>query len=160
MVTKVGSVSKVAINIESRAIDGRPAKVAAAKGYVNGTAQALAGTGAKLVEKKIPDLEKADLDQRYIVDLVYQTATGTKLQVQLQVFFEKTGYNVQVIGENPADFATLTQWASTVEGIKPRAAGVASRVTKPTQPPRRRRIPARRSRARISPRSLRIRSRW
>jgi hypothetical protein len=113
-VEKEGVVSKAVINIDERPITTRPAMVAAAKGYVNGTAQAFAGAGLKLVRNTIPDLAKADLKKRFVADLVYEKPDGGEVFVQLQIFFGKAGYNVQVVGDNKKDFDAMAAWGRSV----------------------------------------------
>ena len=107
-------MSKAVINIDERPITTRPAMVAAAKGYVNGTAQAFAGAGLKLVRNTIPDLAKADLKKRFVVDLVYEKPDGGEVLVQLQIFFGKAGYNVHVVGDNKKDFDAMAAWGRSV----------------------------------------------
>lgn len=116
-VTKEGAVSKVVIGIEDREIASRAARVAATKGYVNGTAQAMGSAGAKLLRKSIPDLDQADFKERFVVDLVYEKPGGGELLIQLQIFFGKAGYHIQIVGDNPDDFDALVKWARSVKGL-------------------------------------------
>lgn len=114
-VTKEGKVTKAYIGIEDRAITTRAAKVAAAKGYINGVAQGLAKSGATLVKKTIPDLEKADWAKRFVADLVFEMPDQKTLNVQVQVFFGKAGYHIVILGDNQDDFDLLVKWARSVE---------------------------------------------
>jgi hypothetical protein len=113
-ITKDGTVSKVIIGIEERPITTRPERVAATKGYVNATAQVLVKAGLKLVKRSIPDLEKANLDKRFVANLVFEKPDGGEVLVQLQIFFGKAAYHVQVVGDNRKDFDALVRWARTV----------------------------------------------
>jgi hypothetical protein len=117
IVSKEGSVSKVIITVDRASkVATRPGKVAATKGYVNGTAQSLVTGGMKIVKKNIPDIAKANLDDRLAVDLTLEKPGGTQVMVQIQVFFENVGYAVQVIGEDKGEFAKLVEWAKSVKG--------------------------------------------
>lgn len=115
LVTKKDTVSKVIITVERREITSRAAKVASTKGYVNGTAKAMGGTGAKLIKKSIPDIDKADFKERFVVDLTYEAPDGGELQLQLQIFFGNAGYNILVVGSTPEDFAALVKWAKSIK---------------------------------------------
>jgi hypothetical protein len=118
IVSKEGIVSKVIVTVDRLAKVGtKPGKVAATKGYVNGTAQSLVvGQKMKIVKKNIPDIAKANLDERFVVDLTLEKPGGGELMVQIQIFFEKAGYALQVIGDNKGEFETLVKWANSVKG--------------------------------------------
>jgi hypothetical protein len=116
--SKEGTASKVLVSVEERNLPDKDHKLTAIKGYVNGTAQSLAGAGLKLVKKELPDVEKVDVDKRTIFGLTYQTADGGDLFVQLQILFTDVGYNIMVVGDNEDDFKTLAKWAETIEPLK------------------------------------------
>lgn len=114
--TKGEQVSKAIVTVETRKITKREEKVAARKGYVNGLAQTFREAGLKLVEKQIPEIDKNDFAKRLTVDLVYEKPDdGSKLYLQIQVFFTDLGYSVAVISDNKADHDVLTKWASSVQ---------------------------------------------
>ncbi|HVX09605.1 MAG TPA: hypothetical protein VHC22_00250 [Pirellulales bacterium] len=118
VISKEGVVSKVVVSIEERKLPDKAHKLTALKGYVNGTAQSLAGAGLKLVKKDLPDMEKVDINKRTKFGLAYQTADGDDLFVQLQILFTDVGYNIMVVGDNEDDFEKLSKWAETIEPLK------------------------------------------
>lgn len=126
--TKEGVVSKVMVKIENRKLPDRAHKKTTLKAYVNGTVHMFNDAGLKLVKKKLPDIEKVNVANRTTCDLVYQTAEGAEIDVQIQVFFTDVGYLVTVIADSQNDYKTLTKWAKTIQpakgadkkGVKPR----------------------------------------
>jgi hypothetical protein len=117
VVSKAGMVSKVIVTVDRASnAETQPSKVAATRSYVNGTAQSFVGAGMKIVKKNIPDIAKANLDERVVIDLALEKPGGGEVQVQLQVFFEKAVYALQVIGEDKVEFEELVEWASSVKG--------------------------------------------
>ena len=115
LLMKDGTASKVSITIEKTERKTQAQRVAAFKGYVNGTAELFRSAGLKLTDKSIPDTEKADFSQRQIAELTYALNDGGKLLVQLQVFFTDEGHNIVVIATNEQDLALLAKWASSVK---------------------------------------------
>ncbi|MHC5541610.1 hypothetical protein ACYOEI_25595 [Singulisphaera rosea] len=114
-ITKKDAVSKVIVTVDEREITSRAAKVATTKGYINGTAKAMGGLGAKLTKKSIPDLDEADFKERFVVDLTYEVPDGGELQLELQVFFGNAGYNILIVGSTPEDFTALVKWAKSIK---------------------------------------------
>lgn len=121
--SKEGAVSKVAVTIETRTLTNRAEKIAALKGYVNGTTQTLTNAGMKLVKKKIPNLDKVNVDKRTTCEFVYETAEGAPIDVQIQVFFTDNGHDVLVIADNKDDYKALTKWAKSIRGVEAPEAG-------------------------------------
>jgi hypothetical protein len=114
--TNGDQVSKAIVTVETRKITKREEKVAATKGYVNGLARTFQDAGLKLVEKKIPEIDKNDFSKPLTVDLVYEkTDDGSKLYLQILVFFTDRGYNVAVISDSKEDHDVLTKWARSVK---------------------------------------------
>lgn len=93
-------------------------KIAALKGYINGTNQTLIDAGLKLVKKQIPDIEKLDVDKRTKCSFVYQRPDESEIYVQIQIFFTSHGHNVLVIADNQDDYNSLAKWADTIEPVK------------------------------------------
>lgn len=118
MFTKEGAVSKVAVTIETRTLTNRAEKIAALKGYVNGTTQTLTNAGMKLVKKKIPNIDKVNVEKRTTCEFVYETAEGAPIDVQIQVFFTDKGHDVLVIADNKDDYKALTKWAKSIRGVE------------------------------------------
>lgn len=116
--TKEGAVSKVMVTIEQRKLPDNDHKMTALKGYVNGTAKSFADAGLKLVKKELPDMEKVNVNKRTKCSLVYQTAEGGEIFVQMQILFTNVGYNIVVIGDNAKDYQALAKWAQSIEPIK------------------------------------------
>ncbi|HXT57889.1 MAG TPA: hypothetical protein VN699_04610, partial [Pirellulales bacterium] len=79
LVTKEGAVSKASVTIETRDLLDKPHKIAALKGYVNGTTKTLANAGLKLVKKHIPDIEKVNVDNRTRCNFIYQRPDGSEI---------------------------------------------------------------------------------
>lgn len=116
--TKEGQVSKVMTTIEDRKLPDKAYKIAALKGYINGTAGMFADAGLKLVKKQIPDVEKLNVDKRTRCSLVYNTAEGADIYVQMQIFFTDHGYSITVLADNEEDYKALSKWAETIEAAK------------------------------------------
>jgi putative ribosome biogenesis GTPase RsgA len=115
MLTRDEAVSKVIVQIENRKLATRHERAAAAKDYVLGVMQSFHEAGLKAVEKQLPELEKNDFKKRTLADFIYKRpADGSRLFVQLQVFFTDRGYTVLVISDNEQDHAHLTHWARSV----------------------------------------------
>ncbi len=114
VVGKEGTLSKVVIKIEAREIASREAKVAATKGYVNGFVQSMTEAGMTLTTRTVPsDLSKVNVDRRQRYILSFMTPAKKNLVTQIQIFFAKSGYLIQVIGEGK-NYKTLTDWAKSV----------------------------------------------
>lgn len=114
-VMQEGTAAKVVITIERRQLTANGDKVAAFKGYVNGTVESLTKTGLKVAKQKVPDLAKADLSQRQTVDLTLAGADGAETYVQIQIFFAGFGYNVITLATSKRDYELLTRWANSVQ---------------------------------------------
>jgi hypothetical protein len=116
LITKQGSASKVVLNREARKISTKGQKVAAFKGYINGTAKSLQQAGLKLSKHSIPDISKAGLSKLQIVELTFTAADGTSIFVQIQVLFIKdTGSHALILTTDKQDYISLSKWASTVQ---------------------------------------------
>jgi len=114
--TNGDAVSKAIVTVETKKITKREEKVAATKGYINGLARTFQDAGLKLVDKTIPEIDKNEFSKRVTVDLVYEKPDdGSKLYLQIQVFFTDLGYNVAVISDTKEDHDVLTKWASSVK---------------------------------------------
>jgi hypothetical protein len=118
LVSKEGAVSKVSVTIESRDLAEKGQRVAALKGYVNGTNKMLVNAGLMLVKKQIPDFEKLNVDNRTKCSFVYQRPDGSEIYVQMQIFFSNRGHNVLVIADSKDDYNSLAEWAETIEPVK------------------------------------------
>jgi hypothetical protein len=117
MVVKEDSPARVVISVEtSFDRSTKPARVAATKGYVNGTAGTLKKMGMERVDTQLPDLEQADFTTPLQIDMTFAQADGTKLYIRQLIFFTKHGYNIQIGAANPQDVESLANWA---ERIKP-----------------------------------------
>lgn len=116
LLTNDDTVSKAIVSIENRKVSSREEKVAATKGYINGPARTFAEAGLKLVDKKIPDLDKADFDEPVVVDLVYEKEDGDQLLVQIRAFFTDVGHSVLVVADSKDNYNLLARWAKSVEG--------------------------------------------
>jgi hypothetical protein len=118
LITKEGAVSKVSVTAETRDLPEKDYKLAALKGYVNGTTKTLSEAGLKLVKKQIPDVEKLNVNKRTKCSFVYERPDGSEIYVQMQIFFTNHGHSVLVIADNKDDYKSLTKWADTIEPIK------------------------------------------
>ena len=118
LITKDGAVSKVSVTVETRDLTDRPHKIAALKGYINGTNKTLSDAGLKLVKKHIPDMEKVNVDKRTRCNFIYQRPDGSEIYVHIQVCFTNHGHNVLVIADNQDDFKSLGKWAESIEPVK------------------------------------------
>lgn len=116
--TKEGVVSKVVATVEERNLPDKDYKMAALKGYVNGTTKSLVGAGLKEVKKDIPDIKRININKRTKCSFVYQNAEGGDIYVQIQVFFTNVGYNILVVGDNEHDYKLLAKWAETIQPLK------------------------------------------
>lgn len=119
LLTNDDALSKAIVSIENRKVSLRGEKVAATKAYINGPARTFAEAGLKLVDKKVPDLDKADFDEPIVVDLVYEKEDGDRLLVQIRTFFTDVGHNVLVVADSQDNYDLLTKWAKSVEGKPP-----------------------------------------
>jgi len=113
-VTSKNTSSRAAVTVENRDLPTDDHKRTAYKAYVNGTAQALAKTGATLAHQEIPNPATIDVTKRTPVKLTYKTPDGRDLYIDMRIFFTRNGYNVAVCADNKEDLKTLTQWASTI----------------------------------------------
>ena len=116
--TKEGVVSKVTVTIEERKLSDKGHKIAALKGYINGTAKSFAAAGLKLVKKDIPDIEKLNVNNRTKCSLAYKTAEGGDIWIQMQILFTDIGYNIMVVADIEGDYKALTKWAETIQPAK------------------------------------------
>ncbi len=108
------AVSKAIVTVETRKISKREEKAAATKAYVNVLAKTVQEAGFKLVDKKIPEIDKNDFSKPLNVDLIYEKPDdGSKLYVQIRVFFTDQGYHVAVISDSKGEHDILTKWASS-----------------------------------------------
>lgn len=115
LVTKEGVVSKVLINIETRDLSVREARVAAYKGYVNGFAKGLEEQGFKATKRELPDFEKSDFKTPLEVDATFANAEGTTIHVKKRIFFTTKGYDLTVIAENERDLKLLADWSAQIQ---------------------------------------------
>jgi hypothetical protein len=115
LVTRDGVVSKVIAQIENRKLATDDDKRAAAKDYVLGIMQSFHRAGLRTVEKKLPEIAKSDFKKREFADFIYERPEdGSRLFVQMQLFFTDRGYTVLVISDNAEDHTLLTRWARSV----------------------------------------------
>jgi hypothetical protein len=117
LLTKERVVSKVIVQIQKRKLTTREEKAAAAKEYVIAITESFHEAGLKVVEKKLPDLGKSDFRKRMFMDLIYERpGDGSRLYVQMQVYFTDLAHTVLVISDSREDHAMLTRWARSVLG--------------------------------------------
>jgi hypothetical protein len=115
--TRAESVSKVIVSVERRKVVRRQEKVAAASAYVSGIVQSFRAAGLRPVAKEIPEIGGNDFKKRVTANLVYENpADGSRLLVQIQIFFTDLGHTVLVVSDNEEDHDLLTGWARTVMG--------------------------------------------
>lgn len=118
VVGKEGKLSKVVIKVEAREIASREEKLAATKAYLNGFVQGMSEGGLTLASKTVPsDLSKVNVDRRQSYVLGFMTPAKKILVTQVQIFFAKGGYLIQVIGEGKDDFTALSRWARSVKPL-------------------------------------------
>jgi len=115
--TKEGAVSKVIVSVDRRRIATRAEMVRAADTYIYGIVQSFRAAGLKPVAREIPEIDEHDFKKRLIVKLVYNDpADGSRLLVQIQIFFADRGHTVLVVSDNEEEHAMLTGWAGSVRG--------------------------------------------
>jgi hypothetical protein len=120
LLSRDGEVSKVVVTIENRKLVTNVEKTAAVKGYVNGTDKSLREAGLKLVDRKVPDIERFDFKKRLTVDLTYEKPDGGGTRfVQMQIFFAEVAYSVLIISDGKEEHETLTRWARSTRGFSP-----------------------------------------
>jgi hypothetical protein len=108
--------SSVTISIET-AFDrsNRPARVAATKGYINGTFQQLRKGGFALQKKSLPDLDQITFDRPMECEFEYSSDNSGRLYVYQKIAFTDKGFNMQVMAKDPKDFAALKKWLDQVQ---------------------------------------------
>ena len=115
LMTKEGALAKVIVQIENRKVATDEDKRAAAKDYVLGVMQSFREAGLRAVEKKLPEIDKNDFKKRALAEFIYERPEdGSRLFVQMQLFFTDRGHAVLIISDNEADHALLTRWARSV----------------------------------------------
>ena len=115
--TKEGAVSKVIVSVDRRKIATRADMVRAADTYIYGIVQSFRAAGLKPVAREIPEIDEHDFKKRLIVKLVYNDpADGSRLLVQIQIFFADHGHTVLVVSDDEEEHAMLTKWAGSVRG--------------------------------------------
>ena len=125
VIVKEGSPSKIVVTVEtSRDISAHAARVAATKGYVNGTAEGLQAAGLKLKDSKLPDLQKTDFSSPLLAERTFTRPDDSEIYLRQIIFFTDKGYNVQVVAMDKAELESLTTWA---KHIKPASISESSR---------------------------------
>ena len=114
LVSKPNQASNAIVMIEMRDFSPVPARRAAAKAYVNGSASSLRERGFKVIEKNIPDMVQESFDKPVTVEVVFADASGKKMWMHHEIFFTDKGFDVAVLADNPGMLQTLTTWAKTV----------------------------------------------
>ena len=108
--------SKVSVTIQQGNLTTRETRVAAAKAYVNAGGAVFREKGWNLVDKRLPDIENNNFQQKVIAELFFENPDdGRKLTVQIQIFFTKSGYDVVIAAEDKAEYEMLCQWALSLK---------------------------------------------
>jgi len=115
IVSKGSEASKAVVSIQSELASSVPARRAATKAYINVLASTFTGSGFKIVEKGIPDIEKETFDKPILVDLAFANADGKKVWTHQSIFFTDKGFDVQVIADDADTFASLKKWSMTIK---------------------------------------------
>jgi len=117
LLTRERAVSKVIVQIQKRRIATREEKAGAAKASVIAITESFHEAGLKVIEKKLPDLGKSDFKKRMFMDFIYEKPRdGSRLYVQMQIFFTDQAHTVVVISESREVHDRLTRWARSVMG--------------------------------------------
>jgi hypothetical protein len=107
----------VSVMIEPRELLTDSQKVAAAKGYINGSSQGLVQGGLKIVEQKIPD--PIDVNKPIIVPVVFENALKQRIHVSHRIVFQGTrGCSISTFHNAGEDIAALNVWASTIGPVE------------------------------------------
>jgi hypothetical protein len=115
--TSEGAVSKAIVSIDRQKAKTRKQQVTAADTYIYGIVQSFRAAGLQPVKKEIPDIDDHDFKKRLTVNLIYKDpADGSRLFVQMQIFFTDHGHTVLVVSDNEEDHALLTRWARSIRG--------------------------------------------
>lgn len=115
VVQKEGSFAKVLMNVENRDLPTKGHKMAALKGYVNGTVNVLTNAGFKLTKMDMPDASKINVSKRTTCKFTFTDPQNNEVYLEIQVFFAKAGYSAAVISKSRDDYRVLSEWASSVE---------------------------------------------
>jgi hypothetical protein len=116
LVAKRGSKSMVTITIVTENVRTRADRAAVAKTYLDTALSHFREKGLKLVEQRVPDLNRIDNQQKAIVELSYESPDdGKELFVQLQIFFAVSAYNALIAADNKEDYEMLAKWARSLQ---------------------------------------------
>lgn len=92
----------------------RPARVAATKGYINGSVEQLTKAGFKLQKNSLPNLDRSDFKLPLECEFVYSNENGGQMNVYQKIVFTDKGYNMQVAAIDVKDLAALKKWIKHV----------------------------------------------
>ncbi len=118
IVSQPNVLAKVIVRIDPSNRSAGPSRRAATKAYINGFAEKLAASGFKVTDKKIPDISKEPFEKPVQVDLAFANADGINILTHHEIFFTDKGFAVQVVADDAATLAKLTEWAKTVKPKK------------------------------------------
>lgn len=113
---KEGSPNKIVISVEtSRDLSTKPVRIAATKGYINGTIESLQGAGLKVTESKLPDVEKATFAGPLGSQLTIQRPDNSPAYMRQIIFFTDKGYHIQIIALDKNELQALSNWALRIK---------------------------------------------
>ncbi len=96
------------------------ARVAAIKGYANGTVEGAVQRGFRVASVKRPeDPTKIDLSKPVRMEFKFYDPDGNPLLIRSISFFTDAGYNIQITGKSNAELDRLEKWAEQVRPFKP-----------------------------------------
>ncbi len=113
---KRDSKSMISATILTEDFTARAERIAAAKTYVDTAISHYRDKGFKLVEKRIPDIDNENLQQKLMVEFVFDDPNErNKFLLQMQIFFGKWSYNVAIAAYDKDDYQMLAQWALSLQ---------------------------------------------
>jgi hypothetical protein len=113
---KRGSKSMISATILTEDFTARADRIAAAKTYVNTAISHYGDKGFKLVEQRVPEIDNANLQQKLIVELIFDDPNErSKFLLQMQIFFGKSSYNVAIAAYDKDDYEMLARWALSMQ---------------------------------------------
>jgi hypothetical protein len=114
-----GVVDKVQIVVELRDVKDVRARVAAAKGYVNGFSTSLTEAGLEVTDKDIPEITTRSVRQKIVANVNFAQPDGSKILTRHHIFFDTYGYNARVIATSEESMKTLSDWAKQIRPAEP-----------------------------------------
>ncbi len=114
---KEGVVDKVQIVVEFRDFQDPRARVAAAKGYVNGFSQSLIQSGLKVAATEIPEITTNTVNKKIVADVAFVQPDQSAILTRHVIFFAKHGYDARVIATSKEGLQELSKWAMQIQPV-------------------------------------------